>query len=81
MSYTERISTDPGVLRGKPVVKNTRISVELILKKLSQGASHEDLLRSYPRLSREDILASLEYASARIANEEEMVISSVDPDS
>jgi uncharacterized protein (DUF433 family) len=80
MSYIERISVDPRVLRGKPVVKNTRISVELILKKMSQGASQEDLLRSYPRLSREDILASLEYASARIANEEEMMMSDQDSD-
>ena len=63
MSYIEGISTDPGVLRGKPVVKNTRISVALILRKLSQGASHEDLLRSYPRLGQEDILASFKYAS------------------
>lgn len=74
MHYRDRIITDPKVLRGKPVIKDTRISVELILKKLSQGASHEDLLRSYPRLKQEDIYAALQYASARIANEEDLEI-------
>lgn len=72
MTYKERITTDPEVLRGKPVIKNTRISVELILKKLSQGASVDDLLASYPRLRKEDIYAALAYASVRIANEEEL---------
>jgi len=63
MAYKERITTDPEVLQGKPVIKNTRISVELILKKLSQGASVDDLLASYPRLCKEDIYAALAYAS------------------
>ena len=75
MSYQNRISVNPKVLRGKPVIKDTRISVELILKKLSQGASHDDLLRFYPRLSQKDIYAALEYASARIADEEDLEVS------
>ena len=74
MQYQERIVIDPHVLRGKPVIKDTRISVEIILSKLSQGASHSDLLRSYPRLSQEDIYAALAYASARIANEEDLAV-------
>ncbi len=72
MTYQDRITTDPNVLRGKAVIKDTRISVEMLLSKLSQGASHADLLRSYPRLRQEDIYAALAYASARIANEEEL---------
>lgn len=72
MRLQQRISVSPEVLRGKPVIKNTRISVELILKKLSQGASTDDLLASYPRLVKEDVYAALEYASMRIANEEEL---------
>ncbi len=72
MRFQQRISVNPEVLRGKPVIKNTRISVESILKKLSQGASVDDLLASYPRLVKEDIYAALEYASLRIANEEEL---------
>ncbi len=71
MQHNSRISTDHKVLLGKPVIKNTRIPVEMILKKLSQGATHEDLLKSYPRLQPEDIFAALEYASSRIANEED----------
>ncbi len=73
MDYKERIATDPEILRGKPIIKNTRISVELILKKLSEGASTDDLLASYPRLSKEDIHAALAYASVRIANDEELL--------
>ncbi len=72
MNYQDRITTDPNVLRGKAIIKDTRISVEMLLSKLSQGASHADLLRSYPRLRQEDIYAALAYASARIANEEEL---------
>ncbi|MCC6263246.1 MAG: DUF433 domain-containing protein [Bryobacterales bacterium] len=43
-----RIEMNPAVLLGKPVVRETRISVELILRKLAEGASHEDLLDAYP---------------------------------
>ena len=64
MQYQKHIVTDPHVLRGKPVIKDTRISVEMILSKLSQGASHADLLRSYPRLREEDIYAALTYTSS-----------------
>jgi uncharacterized protein (DUF433 family) len=70
MDYRERIISDHTILLGKPVIKGTRISVELILKKLSQGASIEELLKSYPHLSREDVFAALTYASEVIANEE-----------
>lgn len=78
MQYQKHIITDPHVLRGKPVIKDTRISVEMILSKLSQGASHADLLRSYPRLREEDIYAALAYASARIAGEEDLRLDSSD---
>ena len=74
MTYQDRITTDPNVLRGKAIIKEPRISVEMLLSKLSQGASHADLLRSYPRLRQEDIYAALAYASARIANEEELSV-------
>jgi len=49
-------------MRGKPVIKGTRITVELILRKLSEGATEEDLLDGYPRLAREDIRAAIRYA-------------------
>lgn len=70
MDYRNRIVSDHNILLGKPVIKGTRISVELILKKLSQGASIEDLLISYPHIKQEDVFAALTYASDVIANEE-----------
>ena len=65
-----RIESNPEIMLGKPVVKGTRITVELILRKLSEGMSQSDILEAYPRLSGEDIFATLAYASSLIANEE-----------
>jgi uncharacterized protein (DUF433 family) len=70
MNYTDRVVTNPAIMLGKPVIKGTRITVELILRKLSEGMSIEQLLESYQHLSKEDILAALTYASDLIANEE-----------
>ena len=50
----ERIEIDPEVMVGRPVIRGTRITVELILRKLSEGATSEDLLDAYPRLTKED---------------------------
>ncbi len=50
-----RIEIDPSVMMGKPVIRGTRITVELILRKLGEGAAENDLLDAYPRLTREDI--------------------------
>lgn len=55
---------------GQPVIKGTRITVALLLRKLSEGASQEDLLQMYPHLQQEDMYAALAYASEVIANEE-----------
>jgi uncharacterized protein (DUF433 family) len=61
---TSGIEINPEVMRGKPVIKGTRITVELILRKLSEGATEKDLLDAYPRLAREDIRAAISYAAA-----------------
>ncbi len=53
-------------MRGKPVIKGTRITVELILRKLSEGAREKDLIDAYPRLAREDIRAAIRYAADTI---------------
>jgi len=58
----ELIEINPKIMVGKPVIKGTRITVELILEKLAAGDSVEDVLKSYPHLNREQILACLEYA-------------------
>jgi uncharacterized protein (DUF433 family) len=57
------IVSDPAVMMGKPIVAGTRITVELILEKLGAGESVEDLLAAHPRLSREAVLAALQFAA------------------
>jgi uncharacterized protein (DUF433 family) len=69
MDWHARIICDPGILAGKPVVKGTRLSVELILGWLAQGWTHEMVLESYPQLQREDILAALAFAAEKIREE------------
>jgi uncharacterized protein (DUF433 family) len=64
-----RIETNPAVMLGKPVIRGTRIPVELILRKLSEGATEADLLDAYPRLTFADIQAALSYAADTIAHE------------
>ena len=56
-------------MQGKPVVRGTRVPVELLLRKLAEGASLEELLDAYPRLTVDDIRASLAYAADTIAHE------------
>ncbi len=60
---TDRIEINPAVMLGKPVVRGTRIPVEVILRKLGEGATEADLLEAYPRLVREDIQSALSYAA------------------
>ena len=67
MTVTERIEVNPKVMLGKPVVRGTRVTVELILRKLAEGATEKDLLDAYPRLKREDIQAAIGYAADTIA--------------
>lgn len=63
MDWKNRIEVNPNVLVGKPVIKGTRISVELLLDRLADGWSMEDILASYPHLTREDVLAAIAFAS------------------
>ncbi len=65
-----RIVVDPKVMLGKPVVRGTRITVEILLEKLAAGLSVEAVLKDYPQLEREDIRAALEYASYAVGAEE-----------
>jgi uncharacterized protein (DUF433 family) len=74
MTLTDRIDVNPRVMLGKPVIRGTRITVELILRKLSEGASHADLLEAYPHLTREDIHAAMRYAADTLAHEEVLFI-------
>jgi uncharacterized protein (DUF433 family) len=74
MTLTDRIEVNPRVMLGKPVIRGTRIPVDLILRKLSEGASEADLLDAYPGLTRDDIHAAMRYAADTIACEEVVFI-------
>jgi uncharacterized protein (DUF433 family) len=63
------IEMNPDVLRGKPVIKGTRIPVELIVRKLGEGSTVEDILDGYPNLSKEAIQAAILYAADIVDNE------------
>lgn len=65
----KRIEINPGVMLGKPVIKGTRIPVELILRKLSEGATELELLDAYPHLTKMDIEAALANAASALAHE------------
>lgn len=73
---TDRVEINPGVMQGKPVIRGTRIPVELLLRKLAEGATTEDLLDAYPRLVADDIRAALDYAADTIAHETVLALSS-----
>jgi len=75
----ERISVNPKVMVGKPVIRGTRIPVELIVKMLAQGIASEEILKEYPRLEPEDIRAALAYASAVLSNEEVVPLVETEP--
>ena len=74
MTITDRIQMNPKVMMGKPVIRGTRIPVELILRKLGEGATEDDLLDAYPRLKRADIQAAIGYAADTVAHEETVFV-------
>jgi uncharacterized protein (DUF433 family) len=76
MTITDRIEINPKVMMGKPVIRGTRLTVALILRKLSEGADEEDLMEAYPKLTREDIQAAIRYAADTLAHEETIILSS-----
>jgi uncharacterized protein (DUF433 family) len=69
-----RIEINPRVMMGKPVIRGTRIPVELLLRKISEGGTEADLLAAYPRLDRQDIRAAVAYAADLLAHEEMIVL-------
>jgi uncharacterized protein (DUF433 family) len=67
--WKKRIVVDPEILAGKPVIKGTRISVDFILELLANGWSYEQILKNYPQLKKEDILAAIAYSYEIIKEE------------
>ena len=72
----DRILMDPNVMMGKPVIRGTRVPVELILRRLSEGASEAELVDGYPTLTSADIKAAIRYAADMIAHDEIMIVES-----
>ncbi len=69
MTWQDRITVDPKILVGKPVVRGTRLAVEFIIDLLAQGWTEKQILDSYPGLVRDDISACLKYASETLKSE------------
>ncbi len=69
MNWKERITTDPKVLVGKPIIRGTRISVEFVIDLLARGWTHEQILSEYDHLKPEDIQACLAYANEVLKSE------------
>lgn len=66
----KRIVVNPKIILGKPVIKGTRLPVEIIVEKVAYGATTDDLRKDYPFLKEDDIRTALLYAAKRLANEE-----------
>lgn len=63
MDWHDRITVDPNILVGKPIIRGTRISVELLMDRLADGWSMEQILESYPHLTRDDVLAAIRFVT------------------
>jgi len=74
MKVADRIEVNPKIMMGKPVILGTRIPVELVVRKISEGASVREPLNAYPRLREEDVKAALKYAADAIAHEEVLAV-------
>lgn len=73
----QRIITNPKILAGKPTIKGTRIPVYLILNLLANGYTHERVVKAYPQLKKQDVIAALEYAQSLTKREERFSVSRV----
>lgn len=69
MRWEDRVTIDPKVLAGKPVIKGTRLAVEFIVDLLAQGWTEAQIRENYPGVTQEDILACLQYASDVLKSE------------
>lgn len=65
-----KVTTDPAVMLGKPVIRGTRLTVEIIIEKLAFGKTADDVIKDYPFLTRDDVKAALLYAAKTLSHEE-----------
>jgi len=75
----ERVEINPKIMLGKPVIRGTRITVELLVRKIAEGASEADLLDAYPTLKPEDIRAALVFAADSLSHEETILLDPAKP--
>ena len=68
----DHVTSNPDVLGGKPIIRGTRISVEMILEWIASGATRDDILRKYPHLTAIDIEQALSYAAAAVNHDVEV---------
>lgn len=69
MDIAQYIEINTKVMMGKPIIKGTRITVELLLEKLSTGETEEDILKDHPHLTKEDVKAALAFAAQSLKGE------------
>ena len=69
MRWQDRVTVDPAILVGKPIIKGTRIAVELVIDLLARGYTQQQVLQQYPHLTAEDIQACLAYANEVLRSE------------
>jgi uncharacterized protein (DUF433 family) len=74
MEWKEHISSDPGIMFGKPVIKGTRIPVDLILEKLALNYSFEELMQAYPKICEKDIQSCLLFAADNAKHERTVAV-------
>jgi len=67
MDILSRITIDPNIMHGKPIIRGMRWTVEMILDLLSSGMTNEEILEDHPELEKEDILACLQYAKLQLS--------------
>ena len=76
MEWEDRITVDPGVLVGKPVIRGTRIAVAFVVELLAEGWSEQQILDNYPGISHDDVRACLRYASDVLKSEQVYLVRS-----
>ncbi len=74
MKYHNLIERNPDVMMGKPIIKGTRITVELIVRKIADGFTIPDILVGYPHLTEDGVKAALEFAADMISNEMDLQV-------
>jgi len=74
MNWKDHVVVDPKVLVGKPIIRGTRISVELLMDRLADGWSMEQILESYPRVTRDDVLAAIAFVTEVFREEDYIAI-------